>query len=249
MKREDALKGKAALMNVIRPNCRAQFTVQDMDFIQLVLDPDKRVTSCLHQLFGDTDSRDVILDSDRLYNSLLERPECVKVSSHFYFYVLVRHVFHQNGISDRNVADYVAELLAEFANSERARCPSDSTVALRPMDYLVDMLAMLEKVDDDRQFLIRTHMGNHSLFLTGIFPGQVEYRTRYKAAPKVEYYESLGSTSYRVASHHHLAREYNLTAIFEFLARCFHAIRLSLNKLAEEILCLDPDYSPLLIRV
>lgn len=234
-------------MNVIRPNCRTQFTAHDMEFIQTVLDPHNHVSNCLIKLFTDTDSRDVILDSDKLYQALLEHPDCVKVSTHFYFYVLVRHMLRQEDLDDRCLADYVAELLAQFSSAQRVRHPIESEV--RPMDYLVDMLTALETVDDEKKFLIRTHMGNHSLFMTGLFPGHVEFRTQYKAAPKVEYYENLGSTSYRVASHHHLAREYNLIAIFEILASYFHSIRLALNKLAEEILCLEPQYCPLLVRV
>ena len=244
---ETQRKTPQPIMNVIRPNCRTQFMPQDLDFIQAVLDPHRRVNNCLIKLFADPDTRDVVLDSDKLYQALLDSPECVNVSSRFYFYILVRHMLRKEDLDDRNLADYVAELLTEFSSAQRVRRPIETDT--RPMDYLVDMLEALQTVDEEKQFLIRTHMGNHSLFLTGLFPGHVEFRTQYKAAPRVEYYESLGSTSYRVASHHHLAREYNLHSLFEILASFFHSIRLALNRLAEEILCLEPQYCPLLIRV
>ena len=108
-------------MNVIQPNCRAQFAAEDIDFILFVLGHKIPTADCLIQLLADEESRDLILDDDALFHALLERRGCLRVSSRFYFYILVRHVFRRSDIHDRAVADYVAEVLSEFARSERAR--------------------------------------------------------------------------------------------------------------------------------
>ena len=63
------------------------------------------------RLLADEESRDLILDDEALLHALLERGGCCRVSSHFYFYVLVRNVFRRADIGDRTVADYVAEVL------------------------------------------------------------------------------------------------------------------------------------------
>src|SRR5712672_807608 len=126
-------------MKMIQPNCRIQFAAEDIDFILSVLGRKIGTAECLVQLLADEDSRDLILDDEALFHALLERRGCLRVSSRFYFYVLVRPVFRRSDIQDRRVADYVAELLAEFARTERSRC----VVAGQPdpLDYFFEMLA------------------------------------------------------------------------------------------------------------
>ena len=119
------LEGKSGdkrRMKVIQPNCRVQFTAEDIDFIQAVLGAKAGQGECLVQLLADEECRDLILDDAALFHALLERSGCLRVSSHFYFYVLVRHVLRRAGVEDRAVADYVAEVLAEFSRIDRTRC-------------------------------------------------------------------------------------------------------------------------------
>src|SRR5205823_5956463 len=88
---------------------------------------------CLVKLLADEESRDLILDDEALFHALLERRGCLRVTSRFYFYILVRHVFRRSDIQNRTVADYVAEVLAEFSSAERSRCvlPGQNN----PLDY------------------------------------------------------------------------------------------------------------------
>src|ERR1041385_7471714 len=109
-------------MKMIQPNCRVQFAAEDVDFILSVLGGKIGTAECLVKLLSDEESRDLILDDEALFRALLERRGCLRVSSRFYFYILVRNVFRRSGMEDRSVADYVAEVLAEFAQAERARC-------------------------------------------------------------------------------------------------------------------------------
>src|SRR5579859_1138431 len=106
-------------MKMIQPNCRAQFAAEDIEFILQVLGPKIGTADCLIKLLADQESRDLILDNEALFHALLERRGCLRVSTRFYFYILVRQVFRRADIQDREVADYVAEVLAEFARSER----------------------------------------------------------------------------------------------------------------------------------
>src|SRR6478609_9694984 len=108
-------------MKMIQPNCRIQFAAEDIDFILSVLGGKIGTAECLVKLLADEESRDLILDDDALFHALLERRGCLKVTTRFYFYILVRHVFRRSQINDRAVADYVAEVLTEFSRSERAR--------------------------------------------------------------------------------------------------------------------------------
>src|SRR5215468_8999458 len=109
-------------MKMIQPNCRVQFAAEDIEFIASVLGQKLGAAECLIKLLADEESRDLILDDEALFHALLERRGCLRVTSRFYFYILVRHVFRRSDLQDRVVADYVAEVLAEFASTERARC-------------------------------------------------------------------------------------------------------------------------------
>src|SRR2546430_9681671 len=108
------------MMNVIQPTWRAQFAAEDVAFMLSVRGPKIETAECLTKLLADEESRDLILDDEALFHALLERRGCLRVSTRFYFYILVRHVFRRSDIQDRAVADYVAEVLAEFALTERA---------------------------------------------------------------------------------------------------------------------------------
>jgi hypothetical protein len=218
-------------MMLIRQNCRAQFSAEDIDFILSVLGRKIGTAECLVKLLADEETRDLILNDEALLHALLERRGCLRVSSRLYFYILVRQVFRRSDIQDRAVADYVAEVLAEFSRTERVSCRVPGQTA--PLDYFVDMLAALQTADDRTSFLIRVHIGNHSLFLSGVFPERIRFRAEARGFPDLEYYQALGRTQYRVASDHRLAQRYELASIFSTLAERFETTRLALNDLAD----------------
>lgn len=229
-------------MKMIQPNCRVQFAAEDIDFILSVLGKKIGTAECLTKLLADEETRDIILDDDELFRALLERGGCLRVSTHFYFYVLVRNVFRRSDIQDRAVADYVAEVLAEFARTERTRCvlPGQQN----SLDYFFEMLAALRTADERTSFFIRVHIGNHSLFLSGVFPDRIRFRAESRGFPDLRYYESLGQSNFRVARDHQLARRYELSGIFDTLSERFQTTRRALNDISERLFSLgDPDYS------
>jgi hypothetical protein len=229
-------------MKMIQPNCRAQFAAEDIEFILSVLGVKIGTAECLVKLLSDEQSRDLILDDEALFHALLERRGCLRVSSRFYFYVLVRHVFRRSDIQDRAVADYVAEVLAEFSRAERAHCVLPGQA--RPLDYFFEMLTALRTADDRTSFYIRLHMGNYSLFLAGVFPDRIRFRAEARGFPNLQYYESIGRTQYRAARDHRLAQRYELASILDTLSERFGATRLALNDIAERLFSLgDTDYS------
>ncbi|MFO1497208.1 MAG: hypothetical protein U1G07_02225 [Verrucomicrobiota bacterium] len=228
-------------MKVIQPNCRVQFTAEDIDFIVSVLGKKREDSHCLVQLLADEGTRDLILDDDELFRAMLEHRGCLRVSSHIYFYVLVRHVLREAGIESREVADYVAEVLCEFSRAERARCVVPGGQA--SVEYLYEMILALEKVDDRDRFCLRAHIGNHSLFLAGVFPDRIRFRAENKGFPDLRYYEALGRANYRVASDHRLAGRYALAPIFSTLADRFEDARQALNDVSQRLFSIETDYS------
>lgn len=229
-------------MKMIQPNCRVQFAAEDVDFILSVLGRKIGNAECLIKLLSNEDSRDLILDDEALFHALLERRGCLRVSSRFYFYILVRNVFRRSGVGDRVVADYVAEVLAEFARAERARCVMPGRID--SLDYFFEMLSALNSADDRTSFFVRAHIGNYSLFLSGVFPDRIRFRAEARGFPDVKYYDALGRTHFRAASDHRLAQQYAVAEIFNTLSERFEITRRALNDIADRLFSIgDADYS------
>lgn len=228
---------------MIRANCRERFTADDFDFIVAALAKKEGDVVPLSSLLIDEEMRDELLDHHTLFDAVVEQKGYTTISPFLYFYVLTRRALLQFGIDDRRVVDYVASMLAEFSSLKRARAISHYDE--RQYDYLVDMLADVMAASSQEAFFLRSHIGNYSLFLTGIFPDYVYRRSAYgHKAPSFEYYETLGSTNYRIASEHWVAEKYNLAEILYEIADCFRRIRHALNRLSDQYIKLDVRREP-----
>lgn len=220
-------------MKLLRPNCRDQFTSEDFSFITDALgsETDRDV---LIDLLSDPEMRDMILDQDKLRDVILDNPKFLHITPHLYFYVLVRQTFRRAGIDDRQLTDYVAEILADFTNTDGQRQSIPDNV--KDSSYLFEMMAALQEADDQTAFQIRAHIGNRSLFMTGIFAENLRERTRRRGAPDISYYEQMGAANFRAASNHRLADEFEVTEVFEKLGDRFHETRIALNAMRDRYL-------------
>lgn len=226
-------------MKVIQPNCRVQFTAADIDFIVANLGRKSGDVECVTGLLSDQESRDAILDDERLFRAVLENRGCLSISTHFYFYILVRNALRRSGIDDRTVADYVAEILAEYSNIERTHCRVAGES--EPLNYFFEMLLALQRADDRNGFELRAHIGNHALFITGVFPDRIRVRAEIRGFPDLRYFEGIGQSSFRAASDHRLAQRYDLAGVFDTLGERFRTARQALNDLSERLLAWDDD--------
>jgi len=226
-------------MKVIQPNCRMQFTAADIDFIVANLGRKTGDADCVTRLLSDPDSRDAILDDDALFHAVLEHRGCLTISSHFYFYILVRNVLRRAGIEDRVVADYVAEILSEYSRIERTECRVPGQP--EPLNYFFEMLLALQRADDRNGFELRAHIGSHALFITGVFPDRLRVRAERRGFPDLRYFEGVGQASFRAASDHRLAARYDLERVFDTLGERFQTARRALNDLSERLLAWDDD--------
>lgn len=226
-------------MKVIRPNCRAQFTASDQDFIAAVLPGLDSPSSGIIRLVRDPEVMDRLLDQPALFRAVLDLGGCLRVSLRFYFYVLVRNVLLRADIRDRDVADYVAEVLAEFSLLQRMRNPgSDENTHL---DYLHEMLEAMERMEDEERFAMQAHIGNYALVLSGIFPGSLQRRVERRAAPGFRFYEELGAAHFRMAGGHYLARRMDMVSILMTLGQAFHVTRMALNHLSRRLVFMETD--------
>lgn len=171
-----------------------------------------------------------LLDDPRVQNALLTATD-VSVPSPIIFYVLVRQALLEGGIDDENTSDYVASMLVSFGRAGRAYRVSDGDDA--EFHYLTDMISELRSADGRRQFLLRVHMGDFALWMSGLFPDYLEARTRRKGAPPIAYFEEWGATGYRNASESIEAGELGMNTVLRDVANHFGAVRSALNRISD----------------
>ena len=196
---------------MIKANCRERFTAADFEFVVDTLSRSESEAVTLVDLLTDAETRDAILDSPRLFQTVLEGGAPLSISPQLYFYILTRHVLKETGLNDRSLSDYVASLLETFSHSARMRSPADGRDT--PIQYLSDMLVALRDASPQQSFLIRAHIGNYALFITGIFHETVQSRSQ-RGAPDVSYYEDVGRSSYRSVAEHKVARSWDLSPVY-----------------------------------
>ena len=90
---------------------------------------------------------------------------------------------------------------------------------------------------------MRAHVGNYSLFVSGIFHENTQKRS-LRGGPDVRFYEQVVRANYQLVSAHATARRCELNDVFEELADRFRDVRLALNRLSEQLLNLDDDARP-----
>src|SRR5439155_2774463 len=160
----------------------------------------------------------------------------LRISSHFIFYVQTRHVLQQVGIGDRKLFDYVSSLLETFPRANQLQMSDE--IDHRAQQYITDMLIALIRATPEQAFLLRAHIGNYSLFITGIFHENTQRRS-LRGGPDVEFYEQVGRRNYQLVASHAVARRCELNDVFEGLADRFRDVRLALNQLSDRLLNLD----------
>jgi hypothetical protein len=231
---------------MIQANCRARFTAADFDFVVRILARSQTDHVSLVDLLSDAETRDAVLDHPRLVDAILSNAGQLQISSHFYFYVLARHVLRDVGITDRKLCDYVASLLETFSRVSGLRAPHMNDE--RERQYVSDMLIALTKATVEQAFLLRAHVGNYSLFLSGIFhPAVAGQRRSLRGGPDLAFYEQIGRTNFQLVASHATAKRCDLSDVFEGLAEQFREVRLALNRLSDSLLNLDEEPSPSLL--
>lgn len=180
------------------------------------------------------DGIDTVLDDARLPGALLRMGQGACASLPLFAYVMVRHALRRLGEQDRVVADYLASLLLHFGLRDRATrvaASDDQTYST-----LADLAADLDDPDGRRSFLVRTHLGNYALWMSGLFPDRIEHRRWRRGGPDLDYYEEMGRRGFQLAAEHRLAGEHGLARLYAVAAERFGLLRAALNEVSDALL-------------
>jgi hypothetical protein len=118
---------------------------------------------------------------------------------HRLFRGLTEYAFmNELGIGDPSLVGYVANLLASFVPSQsvwRLRDPQG-----RQLTQVAEMLAEAESAGIERRRECYRHVGDFTLFWTGVYPEALAKLQRKDAADALISYQQQGKRSYYVAS-------------------------------------------------
>ena len=174
---------------------------------------------------------DALLDDPRLLGALVESRQGAHASLALFTYVATRHALRGAGINDRTLADYVAAIVLHFGLRDRATRVGEADD--ETYETLADIAEDLDTADARRAFLVRAHLGNYALWLSGLFPDMIESRRWRRGGPGLEYYEQLGRRGFRLAADHRLAEQHGLAPVYATAAERFAVLRVALNTVSD----------------
>jgi len=217
---------------MILPNVRASFGREEAGFLLGLTAGDDEGARRREEERLREEGIDAILDDPRTLNAVLASGGISTAPAPLVFYLLVRHALLEDGINNPVIADYLAALLLEFGRGDRARRPTDDADG-REYDYLADLVEAIGGATGHDAFLLRAHLGNFALWLSGLFPDYITARVERRGAPGIRYYEEMGATGYRLAADTVDAESWGLDHLYRTFADNFPALRIALNRIAD----------------
>ncbi len=177
---------------------------------------------------------DAVLDDPRLPGAMLRSRQGACASLPLFAYVMVRHALTRLGEQDRALADYLSALMLHFGLRDRAWRVGESDDQI--YTTLADLAADLDDPDGRRSFLVRTHLGNYALWVSGFFPDYLEHRRWRKGGPNLDYFEEMGRRGFQLAADHRLAENHGLATLYATAAERFGLLRTALNDVSDALL-------------
>ncbi len=217
----------------VRPTtARERFTDEDIAFIVETLADNESEATSLLKLLADDEAAGAIFDSVRIARRLQQAEGLSRVSMRFFLYVTMRQTLREAGVDSPDIADYLAEMLAAFAQKQHWRTVPSGIG--NTFDYEHDLQLALQNANAHQRFELHAYGGDRNLFMTGLHSAYLRRKKERRAAPDVAFYENAGRGHYRMARDHPLAGEFEMRGLFDSLALEFSRLRARLNHLANE---------------
>jgi len=150
-----------------------------------------------------------------------------------------RHYAKEIGIHDPQVVGYVAHLLTEFCNAEQLF--KIRNTAGRTLNDVGEMLIESDPVygpapSFDRERQVRKHIGDYTLFFTGMFPESINhYRLRRQRLESFVDWMKAGKESYYVVSKFECFEYAKVAPLFAQLSAKFEQCVYGLNLVKNEL--------------
>ena len=156
------------------------------------------------------------------------------------FIEVVGHSFCEGvGLRNQDISSYIANLLTEFCECDQLYKIRDASG--RPLHDVGEMLLESNPVygdapSFDRERQVRKHIGDYTLFFTGMFPESIShFRLRRQRLENFVDYMKAGKESYYIVSQFDLFEYAKVAPLFAKLSREFEACVYGLNVVKNEL--------------
>ena len=156
------------------------------------------------------------------------------------FQEMVSEKFAQDiGLRDPQVSQYVAAMLAEFCESEQLHKVRNAQG--RALDDVGEMLLEADPVygeapSFDRERQVRKHIGDYTLFFTGMFPESIHhYRLRRARLENIVDFIKAGKESYYIVSKFDIFEYAKVAPLFAKLSAHFEECVYGLNQVKNDL--------------
>src|SRR5215471_20743513 len=150
-----------------------------------------------------------------------------------------RHFFADARLEEPQIANYVSDLLADFAHIDNLfRIRNSLGERLKDVgEMLIESNPLLQASSFDRERTVRKHVGDYTLFMTGLFPESVA-RVRHTKRPQLDAFIDFvraGKESYAIVSSFNQF-EYKAEApLFRRLSENFELCVVGLNFVKQDL--------------
>ena len=157
----------------------------------------------------------------------------------FFIELVGRHYAEEIGIRDPELVGYVAHLLTEFCDVEQLFKLRNA--AGKPLTDVGEMLLESNPVfgpapSFDREREIRKHIGDYTLFFTGMFPESINHlRLRRNRLESFVDWMKAGKESYYIVSKFEWFEYTKVAPLFERLSDHFEQCVYGLNRVKNEL--------------
>ena len=150
-----------------------------------------------------------------------------------------RHYAEEIGLRDPQIVNYVAHLLAEFCDAEELFGIRNAEG--KPLTDVGDMLVESNPVfgpapSFDRERQVRKHIGDYTLFFTGMFPESINhFRLRRNRLENFVDWIKAGKESYYIVSKFEHFEYAKVAPLFRRMSQEFEQLVYGLNQVKNEL--------------
>jgi hypothetical protein len=209
------------------------FTLRESDVAYLVGILQQTDSDRIHlqELLKDEDVFLQIISDPKVFAYTIEQTGFEKVSANLYFYICLFRFLSRRGINNVGIIRYVSNVIAFFSVSKQWQ--DSSHIWHRPKEHYASLLNKMQKAKADNNqehmYLLQVHLGDYSLFLSGLYPEYIDYMSEEREGVGIDYYDEMALTGYRAAGVNEAATENSIPLIHSGISKMISEIRGAIN--------------------
>ena len=158
--------------------------------------------------------------------------------------LVARRLYDDSRVREPRIAAYISDLLVDFTHTNNLyRIRNARGKRLEDVgEMLIESDPRLEAASFERERAVRKHIGDYTLFLTGLFPEYVATlaRRRLRLDAFIDYIKA-GKESYRIVSYFDQFEYRDEAPLFRRLSDSFEACVYALNLVKQDLAAMQHE--------